>query len=277
LSDGDPDTDTHFGDTPWYHALAITAAPAWLDENRAAILSDWPRVPLPTDLAHLEASATLGRQVAALLDTEQAAPGTTAAPFDPPLATLGRLVREAGGTITASDLAVINWGRGGHGQPVMPGAGNIRERDTYDAEEQQALAAAAERLGLDVAVVTSLLGPPVDVRLNDVASLKGVPSTVYDMTIGGYQVLKKWLSYRDREVIDRPISVVEAREAVAIVRRLTALVLLYPALDSSYEAIKASAFDWLQASVQIRRRRMPIARCIERTGSASRPHISIQR
>jgi len=245
LSDGDPDTDTHFGDTPWYHALAITAAPAWLDENRAAILSDWPRVPLPTDLAHLEASATLGRQVAALLDTEQAAPGTTAAPFDPPLATLGRLVREAGGTITASDLAVINWGRGGHGQPVMPGAGNIRERDTYDAEEQQALAAAAERLGLDVAVVTSLLGPPVDVRLNDVASLKGVPSTVYDMTIGGYQVLKKWLSYRDREVIDRPISVVEAREAVAIVRRLTALVLLYPALDSSYEAIKASAFDWL--------------------------------
>lgn len=32
-------------------------------------------MPLPTDLTHLEASATLGRRVAALLDTEQVAPG----------------------------------------------------------------------------------------------------------------------------------------------------------------------------------------------------------
>lgn len=74
--------------------------------------------------------------------------------------------------------------------------------------------------------------------------LKGVPSSVYELTIGGYQVLKKWLSYRDREVIGRPIAVAEAREAVAIVRRLTAYVLMQPALDASYEAIKASAFDW---------------------------------
>lgn len=72
----------------------------------------------------------------------------------------------------------------------------------------------------------------------------GVPTAVYELVIGGYQVLKKWLSYRDQEVIDRPMSVTEAREAAAIVRRLTALVLLYPALDSSYEAIRASAFDW---------------------------------
>lgn len=244
LTQGDPDTDTELGDAPWYHALAVAAAPAWLEENRAAILGDWPRVPLPTDLTHLQASAALGRQVAALLDTEQLVAGVTAAPYDAPFAILGRLVREGGGALAASDLAVTNWGRGGHGAPVMPGAGNIRERTTYDTDEQQALAATAERLQLDLALVTDLLGPPVDVRLNDVATLKGVPTAVYDLVIGGYQVLKKWLSYRDQEVIDRPMSVTEAREAAAIVRRLTALVLLYPALDASYEAIRASAFDW---------------------------------
>jgi type ISP restriction-modification system protein/N-6 DNA methylase len=245
LTESDPDTDADVGgDAAWYHALAITASPAWLEENQAAVLGGWPRVPLPTDLTHLEASARLGRQVAALLDTEQTSPGVTAAPFDPPLATLGRLVREGGGTLAPSDLEVTNWGRGGNGAPVMPGAGNVGERENYDAEELAALEAAAARLEEDVAVLLGRLGPPIDVRLNEVAFLKGVPQSVYEMTIGGYQVLKKWLSYRDQEVIGRAITVAEAREAVAIVRRLMAYVLMQPGLDASYEAIKASAFDW---------------------------------
>lgn len=203
-----------------------------------------PRVPLPTDLAHLEASAALGRRVAALLDTEQTAPGVTSAPYDVPFATIGRLVREGGGSLTGDDLEVTNWGRGGDGTPVMPGTGNTRERTAYDVEEQAALAAAATALEIDVTALEALLGSPVDVKFNEVAHLKGVPSSVYELTIGGYQVLKKWLSYRDREVIGRPITVAEAREAAAIVRRLTAYVLMQPALDASYEAIKASAFDW---------------------------------
>lgn len=69
LTDRDPDTDHDLGDSPWYYALAMTASPAWLEENQAAILGGWPRVPLPTDLMHLETSAGLGRQIAALLDT----------------------------------------------------------------------------------------------------------------------------------------------------------------------------------------------------------------
>jgi hypothetical protein len=36
-----------------------------------------------------------------------------------------------------------------------------------------------------------------DVYLNDVAYWKGIPARVWDYTIGGYQVIKKWLSYRD--------------------------------------------------------------------------------
>lgn len=168
----------------------------------------------------------------------------TAAPYDPPLATLGRLVREGGGTLAESDLGVTNWGRGGSGSPVMPGSGNIGERDAYDAEERTAFEAAADRLGEDVAALVGRLGPPIDVRLNGVAYLKGVPQSVYELTIGGYQVLKKWLSYRHQEVIGRPVTVAEAREAVAIVRRLTAYVLMQPSLNASYEAIKASAYEW---------------------------------
>lgn len=244
LTDADPDNDREIGDATWYHAVAIIASPAWLDENQAAILGGWPRVPLPRDLTHLQASVHLGRRAAALLDTEQAVPGVSAAPFDPPLATLGRLVRQGGGSLVAADLRVVSWGRGGNGAPVMPGAGNIRERQTYDAEEQAALNTAAAQTGEDVAALINLLGPPVDVRLNEVAYLKGVPKSVYELTIGGYQVLKKWLSYRDEEITGRPATVTEAREAVAIVRRLTAYLLMQPALDASYEAIKANSYAW---------------------------------
>jgi hypothetical protein len=244
LTDADPDANQMLGDSPWYHALATAASPAWLDENQAAILGGWPRVPLPTDLTHLEASAHLGRRVAALLDTEQSVSGVSMPPFDPPLATFGRLVRQGGGSLAAADLRVVSWGRGGHGAPVMPGSGSIGEREGYDAEEQASLAAASAQMEEDVATLIDRLGPPVDVRLNQLAYLKGVPQSVYELTIGGYQVLKKWLSYRDEEIIGRPITVAEAREAVAIVRRLTAYLLMQPALDVSYEAIKASAYPW---------------------------------
>ncbi|MER8690024.1 type ISP restriction/modification enzyme [Mesorhizobium sp. M1136] len=244
ITDNDPDADADLGDAPWYHALAVMAAPGWLQENQSAILGGWPRVPLPSDLIHLEASAALGRRAAALLDTEQVVPGVNVTPYDAPFGMLGRLVREGGGALAPSDLEVTSWGRGGNGAPVMPGNGNIRERDSYDVEERAALEEAALRLEEDVVALETRLGLPVDVRLNSLAYLKGVPSSVYQLTIGGYQVLKKWLSYRDREVIGRPITVAEAREAVAIVRRLTAYVLMQPALDVSYEAIKATACMW---------------------------------
>ena len=139
---------------------------------------------------------------------------------------------------------MVGWGRGGNGAPVMPGSGSIGERQAYDAEEQVSLAAASAQLEEDVATLIERLGPPVDVHLNQLAYLKGVPQSVYELTIGGYQALKKWLSYRDEEIIGRPMTVAEAREAVAIVRRLTAYLLMQPALDVSYEAIKANAYPW---------------------------------
>ena len=40
----------------------------------------------------------------------------------------------------------------------------------------------------------------------------GIPVSVYECFIGGYQVIKKWLSYRDASVIDRPLTRNEVRE-----------------------------------------------------------------
>lgn len=245
LGADDPDENLATGDAPWYHALAVITSPAWLQQNRAPILGGWPRVPLPANLQQLTASAALGRQVAELLDTEQAVPEVTSGSIVAPFNTLGRLTREGGGTLSAIELAVsVGWGRGGGGAPVMPGGGRITLRAIYDADEATQLSLFAERQGEQLQDLQERLGPPVDVWLNNVAFLKGVPTTVWEFTIGGYQVLKKWLSYRDQEVIGRPLTVSEVREATTIVRRLTALVLMQPGLDHNYAEVEQSAFTW---------------------------------
>ena len=44
---------------------------------------------------------------------------------------------------------------------------------------------------------SDLLGESThDIYLNETASWRNVPERVWDFAIGGYQVMKKWLSYR---------------------------------------------------------------------------------
>ena len=58
-------------DLLWMHTLAIGHSAYYLKENKVgALRQDWPRVPLPATREALEASAALGRQIAALLDSE---------------------------------------------------------------------------------------------------------------------------------------------------------------------------------------------------------------
>jgi NAD(P)H-hydrate repair Nnr-like enzyme with NAD(P)H-hydrate dehydratase domain len=63
---------------------------------------------------------------------------------------------------------------------------------------------------------------------------------VWDFAIGSYQVMKKWLSYREHDLLGRPLTPDEAREVTHMARRLAALLLLAPALDANYAAAKAS-------------------------------------
>lgn len=59
-----------------------------------------------------------------------------------------------------------------------------------------------------------------------------------------YQVIKKWLSYRERALLGRDLRVEEARYVSEMVRRIAALVLMQPELDANYERVKADAWDW---------------------------------
>jgi hypothetical protein len=53
--------------------------------------------------------------------------------------------------------------------------------------------------------------------------------------------MKKWLSYREHDLLRRVLTADEAREVTHMTRRLAALLLLAPALDANYAVAKASA------------------------------------
>ncbi|MEX2261117.1 MAG: type ISP restriction/modification enzyme [Bryobacteraceae bacterium] len=246
LASSDPDTDENLSRALWRHALAIIYAPAYLSEHGPGVREAWPRVPLPNGRDLLNCSAQLGAQISALLDTENPVLGVTTGKIRRELSLLGRIT----GPKTPFSLAVTaGWG---HMQKdkdvVMPGKGLTKER-ALSGEEAAAMGDGAEDFGLPVADINALWGDKtLDVYLNNDVYWSNVPAAVWEYAIGGYQVLKKWLSYRDRSVLGREITKDEAREFTHMVRRLAALVLLEPALDASYAAITADLYIWPTSS-----------------------------
>ena len=90
-------------------------------------------------------------------------------------------------TWPATTFAVTaGWGHHGSGDAVMPGQGRIVERD-YTADERAALSDILPTLGETT----------YDIYLNERAYWRNVPAAVWNYQLGGYQVLKKWLSYRE--------------------------------------------------------------------------------
>ena len=98
--------------------------------------------------------------------------------------------------------------------------------------------------GTEEQVITCLGATTSDVYLNDTAYWRNIPASVWDYTLGGYQVIKKWLSYREHTLLGRALSTDEAREVTHMARRIAAIVLLSPALDANYLAIKQTAIPW---------------------------------
>ena len=143
------------------------------------------------------------------------------------------------------DLAVTaGWGHAGKEGVTMPAKGRIVERP-YESAELDALGAAAKSRGLTVEQALAMLGPDTrDVYLNDKAYWRNVPANVWEYFIGGYQVIKKWLSYREQELLGRSLSADEAREVMNMARRLAALVLLQGSLDENYRRAAANAYAW---------------------------------
>jgi len=141
-------------------------------------------------------------------------------------------------------LVTAGWGHGGKGGVTMPGKGKAEERP-YTTEELAAIESGAAELGLSREEAIEHLGKTTfDVFLNGVAYWRNVPARVWGYTIGGYQVMKKWLSYREQGLLGRALSLDEAHYVTEMARRLAALALLEPALDANYEAVKANTYPW---------------------------------
>ena len=122
--------------------------------------------------------------------------------------------------------------------------GKFIERD-YTAKEREAIAGGAAQLGLSEEQALTLLGERTfDVYLNSLAYWKNIPARVWEYTIGGYQVIKKWLSYREREILGRALKMDEARAVTDTARRVAAILLMEPALDANYQAVKAATYDF---------------------------------
>ena len=74
--------------------------------------------------------------------------------------------------------------------------------------------------------ITTLGDTTFDVYLNDRAYWRNVPVAVWNYQLGGYQVLKKWLSYRERRILDRPLLPEEVRHFTDTSRRISAIMQL---------------------------------------------------
>ena len=196
----DPDADARTAGLIWMHALAIGYSPAYLTENADGIRRDWPRIPLPMERKALEASAALGEQLAALLDTEAEVPGVTSGKIAAIFKTIGLVTKAGGGQIdpAGDDLTVTaGWGHKGKEGVTMPAKGKLAQRN-YDEAEARAMAAEAAARGVPAEVVRRLLGEKTfDVYLNGTAFWRNIPLSAWEYYIGGYQVIKKWLSYRE--------------------------------------------------------------------------------
>ncbi|MFZ0963123.1 MAG: type ISP restriction/modification enzyme [Terriglobia bacterium] len=226
----------------FYHTLTILHAPDYRRENGGALRQDWPRIPLPDSKEALLASAALGRQIATLLDAET----DVGAVREPPLQRIGTFTLPHGTTLDeAKHFAVTaGWGHAGKGGVTMPGKGKIIER-AYTEQELAAVAAGLPRHPKNGDVKSPLLGDRTcDIYLNDVAYWSNIPLRVWEYTIGGYQVMKKWLSYREEKLFGRPLTKEEVRYVQEMARRIAAVLLLEPALDANYQSVKAHTFPW---------------------------------
>ena len=83
-----------------------------------------------------------------------------------------------------------------------------------------------------------------DIYLNTATYWKNIPEAVWDYTIGGYQVIKKWLSYRECNLLDRDLTLDEVRYVSEMARRIAAILMLADELDASYRAVAAETFVW---------------------------------
>ena len=203
----------------FYHIFASLHDPAYREANAGALRMEWPRVSLPGwpdgavrgAVETLTESAARGRVLATLLDSDTPVPGVIQGPLRPEIAAIAVPATIAGHNMAADDFAVTaGWGHYGKDDAVMPGQGHAIER-MYTLEERTALAALGEST--------------FDIYLNATAFWRNVPATVWNYKLGGYQVLKKWLSYRERDILGRSLRPEDVQHFTNTARRIAMITL----------------------------------------------------
>jgi hypothetical protein len=206
-------------------AFAILHAPSYQAEHKSALSADWAHVPIPRDVKLFERLAAAGEQVTRLLDTDRDAGNVIRAIVGADRArALGPLKRLDAEQVRPDDLkvSVTYWG-GGKGR-WKPRPFMAEELPATDYSE-----AWGERTG--------------DLFLNDDAYFGNVPEVVWNYQLGGYPVVKKWLSYRQADRRDgRPLTDDERRWFRQVIQRIAALLALGPSLNELYEQTAANAF-----------------------------------
>ena len=207
----------------FHHILAVLHDPAYREANADALRMDWPRIPLPgwpdgdasEAVETLARSAARGRELAALLDPETPVSGVTTGTLRPEVAAIAVPATVDGRNMTGDDFALTaGWGHYGTGDAVMPGQGRVVER-AYTPDERAALGDAISVLGQTT----------FDIYLNGNAYWRNVPANVWRYKLGGYQVLKKWLSYRERGVLGRALLPEEVGYFAEVARRIGAMLM----------------------------------------------------
>ena len=210
----------------WHHALATLYTPAFLSENAGDLRQGWPHIPLPGNAELLSSSAALGAALAALLDADTPIPGVTQGAVRPELRTVAVPTTRTGET---RDLNLsAGWGSRSAKGVTSPGRGTAEFRD-YGPKEAAAAAQAA-----------TLGAQTVDVALNRSTFWSGVPEAVWECRIGGYQVLKKWLSYREVATLNRPLTAAEVGHFQSSARRIAAILMMGPDLDTVHHDCAAA-------------------------------------
>ncbi len=210
----------------FHYVLATLHDPAYRKANAGALRMEWPRIPLP-GLAERRCERRCGNfspirlrgaanSRACWIPTLKRS-GRNAGSFE---IGYGRHRRSYHGTrrpdAWADDFDVTaGWGHYGAGEAVMPGGGRAVER-AYTKEERDALGDARSVLGEKA----------FDVYLNERALWRCVPAAVWNYKLGGYQVLKKWLSYRERNILDRPLKPEEVQHFMHTARRIAGILTL---------------------------------------------------
>ena len=207
-----------------HHVVATLHDATYRQANAGAFHMEWPRIHLPGwpdeltegTIEEFKSSVARGQKLARLLNADVAVSGVTGSPLRPELAAVSVPTTLSARNMSGADFVIsAGWGHFGPGDVVMAGVGRVTERP-FVPGERVTLAPTLPTLG----------DTTYDIWLNDRAYWRNIPAAVWNYRLGGYQVLKKWLSYRERSVLKRPLRPEEVQHFTDTARRIAAILLL---------------------------------------------------